>query len=210
MRKICSDTRDELVEQHYERFKPLVVESKTLLGDLRNVKSGDCVVAFSRREMFKVKLAIEKQTNDAVGMGLNLNIRSVVFYNLSKYNWDKVVQVSASQQLKLFARQLPNMTFAQLLAKFSKSRHLDGSYYLCQQAGINKVANMLENVPGLSLEDRYNFFFAPVNLRDPKAMYHLLRFASSFSQKLPVNIAMGIPTGSARNDSELLDLETNH
>lgn len=297
VRKICSDTGDELVEQHYGRFKPLVVEAKTLLGDLRNVKSGDCVVAFSRREIFEVKLAIEKQTkhrccviygalppetrrqqatlfndqdnefdvlvaSDAVGMGLNLNIRRVVFYGLSKYNGNKIVPVPASQvkqiagragrrgsrypdglcttlhledldylieclnqtfpevtkvglfpfyeQVELFAGQLPNMTFSQLLAKFSESCRLDGSYFLCQQAGIKKVANMLEKVPGLSLEDRYNFCFAPVNIRDPKAMYHLLRFASSYSQMLPVNIAMGIPTGSARNDSELLDLETKH
>ncbi|KAM7519408.1 hypothetical protein LguiB_018370 [Lonicera macranthoides] len=110
VRKICSETGDELVENHYERFKPLVVEAKTLLGDLRNVRSGDCVVAFSRREIFEVKLPIEKYTShcccviygalppdtrrqqpnlfndqdieydvlvasDAVGMGLNLNIR---------------------------------------------------------------------------------------------------------------------------------------
>ncbi|XP_010682137.2 DExH-box ATP-dependent RNA helicase DExH18, mitochondrial [Beta vulgaris subsp. vulgaris] len=297
VRKICSDTGDELVEQHYSRFKPLVVEAKTLLGDLRNVKSGDCVVAFSRREIFEVKLAIEKQTkhrccviygalppetrrqqatlfndhdnefdvlvaSDAVGMGLNLNIKRVVFYSLSKYNGDKVVPVPASQakqiagragrrgsrypdglcttlhledldylieclkqpfqevkkvglfpfyeQVELFAGQLPNTTFAQLLDKFAENCRLDGSYFLCQQAGIKKVANMLEKVQGLSLEDRYNFCFAPVNIRDPKAMYHLLRFASSFSQKLPVNIAMGMPKGSAKNDSELLDLETKH
>ncbi|MFZ8318572.1 hypothetical protein ACO1LA_13960, partial [Staphylococcus aureus] len=50
VRTICSETGDELVEQHYGRFKPLVVESKTLLGDIKNVRSGDCVVAFSRRE----------------------------------------------------------------------------------------------------------------------------------------------------------------
>ncbi|KNA19992.1 hypothetical protein SOVF_056490 isoform B [Spinacia oleracea] len=297
VRKICSDTGDELVEQHYGRFKPLVVEAKTLQGDLRNVKSGDCIVAFSRREIFEVKLTIEKQTkhrccviygalppetrrqqatlfndqdneydvlvaSDAVGMGLNLNIRRVVFYTLSKYNGDKVVPVPASQvkqiagragrrgsiypdglcttlnledldylieclkqpfeevqkvglfpsyeQVEYFAGQLSNTTFAQLLEKFAENCRLDGSYFLCQHAGIKKVANMLEKVQGLSLEDRYNFCFAPVNIRDPKAMYHLLRFASSYSQELPVNIAMGIPKDSARNDSELLDLETKH
>jgi ATP-dependent RNA helicase SUPV3L1/SUV3 len=69
---------------------------------------------------------------------------------------------------------------------------------------------MLEKVQGLSLEDRFNFCFAPVNIRDPKAMFHLLRFASAYSQKVPVNIAMGMPKGSARNDAELLDLETKH
>lgn len=297
VRKICSDTGDELQECHYDRFKPLVVEAKTLLGDLRNVRSGDCVVAFSRREIFEVKLAIEKHTNhrccviygalppetrrqqanlfndqdneydvlvasDAVGMGLNLNIRRVVFYTLSKYNGDKMVPVPASQvkqiagragrrgsrypdgltttfelndleylieclkqpfeevkkvglfpffeQVELFACQLSNVTFCKLLEKFGENCRLDGSYFLCRHDHIKKVANMLEKVPGLSLEDRFNFCFAPVNVRDPKSMYHLLRFATAYSQKLPVNIAMGMPKGSARNDAELLDLETKH
>lgn len=297
VRKICSETGDELHEQHYERFKPLVVEAKTLLGDLRNVRSGDCVVAFSRREIFEVKMAIEKHTNhrccviygalppetrrqqanlfndqdnefdvlvasDAVGMGLNLNIRRVVFYSLSKYNGDKIIPVPGSQvkqiagragrrgsiypdgltttlnlddldylieclkqpfevvkkvglfpffeQVELFAGQLSNYTFCQLLEKFGENCRLDGSYFLCRHDHIKKVANMLEKVQGLSLEDRFNFCFAPVNIRDPKAMYHLLRFASSYSKNAPVSIAMGMPKGSAKNDAELLDLETKH
>lgn len=297
VRKVCSDTGDELVEHHYERFKPLVVEAKTLLGDLKNVRSGDCIVAFSRREIFEVKLAIEKYTNhrccviygalppetrrqqaslfnnqdnefdvlvasDAVGMGLNLNIRRVVFYNLAKYNGDKMVPVPATQvkqiagragrrgsrypdgltttlhledldylieclkkpfdnvkrvglfpffeQVELFAGQLPDMKFSTLLEKFGANCRLDGSYFLCQHLHIRKIANMLERIQGLSLEDRFNFCFAPVNIRDPKAMYHLLRFASSYAQELPVNIAMGMPKCAARNDSELLDLETRH
>ncbi|XP_073062605.1 DExH-box ATP-dependent RNA helicase DExH18, mitochondrial isoform X2 [Primulina eburnea] len=297
VRTICLGTGDELIEQHYERFKPLVVEAKTLLGDLKNVRSGDCIVAFSRREIFEVKLAIEKHTthrccviygalppetrrqqaalfnnqdnefdvlvaSDAVGMGLNLNIRRTVFYNLSKYNGDKMVPVPASQvkqiagragrrgsrypegltttlqledldylieclkkpfdnvkkvglfpffeQVELFAAQLPDMKFSHLLEKFVANCRLDGSYFLCQHHHIKKISNMLEKIQGLSLEDRFNFCFAPVNIRDPKAMYHLLRFASSYAQKLPVNVAMGIPKCSARNDSELLDLETRH
>ncbi|GMI99227.1 hypothetical protein like AT5G39840 [Hibiscus trionum] len=297
VRKICTDTGDELHEHHYDRFKPLVVEAKTLLGDLQNVRSGDCVVAFSRREIFEVKMAIEKHTShrccviygalppetrrqqanlfndqdnefdvlvasDAVGMGLNLNIRRVVFYSLSKYNGEKIVAVPASQvkqiagragrrgsrypdgltttlhlddldylieclkqpfeevkkvglfpffeQVELFAGQFPNVTFCQLLEKFGENCRLDGSYFLCRHDHIKKVANMLEKVQGLSLEDRFNFCFAPVNIRDPKAMYHLLRFASAYSQNVPVSIAMGVPKGSAKNDAELLDLETKH
>lgn len=297
VRKICQDTGDELYEQNYERFKPLVVEAKTLLGNLENIRSGDCVVAFSRREIFEVKLAIERQTkhrccviygalppetrrqqaslfndqnneydvlvaSDAVGMGLNLNIRRVIFNSLSKYNGDKMVPVPASQvkqiagragrrgclypdglattlhlddldylieclkqpfddvkrvglfpyyeQVELFAGQLPDMTFNQILEKFGESCRLDGSYFLCRHDHIKKIANMLEKVQGLSLADRFNFCFAPVNVRDPKAMYHLLRYATSFGHKLPVNVAMGMPKSSARNDAELLDLETRH
>ncbi|XP_068643813.1 DExH-box ATP-dependent RNA helicase DExH18, mitochondrial-like isoform X2 [Aristolochia californica] len=297
VRKICSDTGDELIENHYERFKPLVVEAKTLLGDLQNIRSGDCVVAFSRREIFEVKMAIEKFTkhrccviygalppetrrhqanlfndqdneydvlvaSDAVGMGLNLNIRRVVFCNLSKYNGDKLVPVAASQvkqiagragrrgsrypdglttslhlddldylieclkqpfeevkqvglfpffeQVEMFSGQLSGVSFCQLLDKFGENCRLDGSYFLCRHDNIKKVAQMLEKVQGLSLEDRFNFCFAPVNVRDPKAMFHLLKFASSYSQNLPVGIAMGMPKGSARNDTELLDLESKH
>lgn len=297
VKKICEDTGDELIEQRYDRFKPLVVEAKTLLGDLKNVRSGDCVVAFSRREIFEVKLAIEKYTNhrccviygalppetrrqqanlfndenneydilvasDAVGMGLNLHIRRVVFYSLSKYNGDKTVPVPASQvkqiagragrrgsrypegltttfhledldylvsclkqpfevvekvglfpffeQFELFAAQLPDAPFSEILEKFTQNCRLDRSYFLCHHNHIKKVANMLEKVQGLSLEDRFNFCFAPVNIRDPKAMYHLLKFASIYSQKVPVNIAVGVPTSVARSDSELLDLETKH
>lgn len=297
VKNICSETGDELYEQHYERFKPLVVEAKTLLGDLKNVRSGDCIVAFSRREIFEVKMAIEKHTNhrccviygalppetrrqqanlfndqdneydvlvasDAVGMGLNLNIRRVVFNSLSKYNGDKIVPVPPSQvkqiagragrrgsrypdgltttlqledldylidclkqpfenvkkvglfpffeQVELFAGQLPDISFAHLLEKFGENCRLDGSYFLCRHDHIKKVANMLEKVQGLSLEDRFNFCFAPVNFRDPKAMYHLHRFAALYSIKVPVSIAMGMPKGSARNDAELQDLETKH
>ncbi|KAJ8749888.1 hypothetical protein K2173_013803 [Erythroxylum novogranatense] len=297
VRKICSETGDELYEQNYDRFKPLVVEAKTLLGDLCNVRSGDCVVAFSRREIFEVKLTIEKYTkhrccviygalppetrrqqaslfndpdnefdvlvaSDAVGMGLNLNIKRVVFNSLTKYNGDKNVPVPASQvkqiagragrrgsrypegltttlhlddlgylidclkqpfdevkkaglfpffeQVELFAGKLPNVTFSQLLEKFGENCRLDGSYFLCKHDHIKKIANMLEKVRGLSLEDRFYFCFAPVNIRDPKAMHHLLRFASVYSHKVPVNVAMGIPKGSARNDEELLDLECKH
>lgn len=297
VRKMCADTGDELVEEHYERFKPLVVEAKTLLGDLKNVKSGDCVVAFSRREIFEVKMAIEKHTNhrccviygalppetrrqqanlfndqeneydvlvasDAVGMGLNLNIRRVVFYSLNKYNGDKIVPVAASQvkqiagragrrgsrypdgltttlhledlnylieclqqpfdevrkvglfpffeQVELFAAQVPDMAFSTLLEHFGKHCRLDSSYFLCRHDHVKKVANMLEKVQGLSLEDRFNFCFAPVNIRNPKAMYHLYRFASTYSQDMPVNVAMGMPKSSAKNDTELLDLESRH
>ena len=297
VRKICADTGDELQEINYQRFKPLVVESKTLEGDLKKVQSGDCIVAFSRREIFEVKLAVEKLTShrccviygalppetrrqqaalfnddggeydvlvasDAVGMGLNLNIRRVIFYSLSKYDGDRVVPVPASQvkqiagragrrgsrypdglvttfnagdldylleclrrpfeevkqaglfpffeQFELFASQIPDLPFPELLDRFRHSCRLDGAYFLSRHDHVRKVANLLERVPGLSLADRFNFCFAPVNTRDPKVMHHLVRFAMNFSERKPVGIALGIPKASARSDAELLDMEAKH
>ncbi|KAJ3679663.1 hypothetical protein LUZ60_017674 [Juncus effusus] len=297
VKSIIADTGDDLIINQYNRFKPLVIEAKTLSSDLRNVKSGDCIVAFSRREIFEVKLAIEKNTkhkccviygalppetrrqqarlfndqdneydvlvaSDAVGMGLNLNIRRVVFHSLGKYNGDKIVLVSPSQvkqiagragrrgsvfpdglvttyktedldylieclqkpfeeakkvglfpcfeQVELFAGQYPKLGFGELLEKFRENCRLDGMYFFCNQDGVRKVANMLEQVQGLTLKERYNFCFAPCNVRDPKAMNHLFKFASCYSKNRRVNISMGMPTRSAKDDFELLDLETKH
>ncbi|KAF3555717.1 hypothetical protein F2Q69_00016107 [Brassica cretica] len=114
------------------------------------------------------------------------------------------------EQIEIFAAKVPDMAFSKLLEHFGKHCRLDGSYFLCRHDHVKKVANMLEKVQGLSLEDRFNFCFAPVNIRNPKAMYHLYRMASTYSQDMPVNVAMGMPKSSARNDTELLDLESRH
>ncbi|KAL1059847.1 hypothetical protein V6Z11_1Z001700 [Gossypium hirsutum] len=188
VRKICSDTGDELHEHHYDRFKPLVVEAKTLLGDLQNVRS----------EIFEVKMAIEKHTSHRCCviygalppetrrhqanlfmikiMNLMCLCKRVVFYSLSKATM--VTRLFLSRHLRL----------SKLLEELVVEEALDGLYFLCRHDHIKKVANMLEKVQGISLEDR---------------------FASAYSQNVPVSIAMGMPKGSAKNDSELLDLETN-
>ncbi|XP_078444548.1 ATP-dependent RNA helicase [Wolffia australiana] len=297
VRRVCGETGDELVEVNYGRFKPLVVEGSTLGGDLTRVRPGDCVVAFSRREIFEVKLAVERLAghrccviygalppetrrqqaalfneegsgydvlvaSDAVGMGLNLNIRRVVFYSLAKYDGDRVVPVAASQvkqiagragrrgsrypdglvttfaaadleylveclqrpfeeapqaglfplfeQVELFASQFPELPFSQLLDRFRQSCRLDGCYFFCRHDQVRKVAALLDRVPGLSLQDRFNFCFAPVNTRDPKVMNHLLRFAVKYGERRPVGIALGMPRASARSDAELLDMEAKH
>jgi ATP-dependent RNA helicase SUPV3L1/SUV3 len=139
IRKICADTGDDLLVHQYERFKPLVVEENTLRGYFQNIRSGDWVVAFSRKKIFEIKLAIETYTHhkccviygalppetrrqqaelfnqehneydvlvatDAVGMGLNLNIRRVVFYTLIKYDGEKTASVPASQVKQIAGR----------------------------------------------------------------------------------------------------------
>ncbi|KAH9305171.1 hypothetical protein KI387_009575, partial [Taxus chinensis] len=103
--------------------------------------------------------------------------------------------------------QLPNTTFFQLLEKFGKSCQLDESYFLCKPDHVKRATHMLDKILGLSLRDRYNFCYVPVNTRYPKAMSHLSRLSQQYSNNLLIRIAMGIPKGSARNDLELLDLE---
>lgn len=58
IRSLVAACGDELVEHEYERLTPLKV-SPSLDGDLSRVRRGDCVVAFSRREIFGLKQQVE-------------------------------------------------------------------------------------------------------------------------------------------------------
>lgn len=120
IKDLCARIGDKCEVHRYERLNPLVTMNKPL-GDLRNLEKGDAVVAFSRKELHKLKSGIEQQTgrrcaivygslppetraaqaalfndpnndydylcaSDAIGMGLNLEIKRVIFESSSKYD----------------------------------------------------------------------------------------------------------------------------
>ena len=60
-------TGDELIIHEYKRLSPLQVASKPL-PSLSAVQRGDCVVAFSRRDLFKAKHQIESATGLRCGV----------------------------------------------------------------------------------------------------------------------------------------------
>jgi ATP-dependent RNA helicase SUPV3L1/SUV3 len=60
--KLLKNTGDELVVRRYERLTPLVVEDKSLEGDLTKVRKGDCIVTFSRSSIFGIKRLVEEKT----------------------------------------------------------------------------------------------------------------------------------------------------
>ena len=110
---------DEFELINYNRLSTLKIDDVSLEGDYSKIRPGDCVVAFSRGDLFSVKKEIERLTpykccmiygqlppelrstqarlfneentgydvlvaSDAIGMGLNLNIRRVVFHTTVK------------------------------------------------------------------------------------------------------------------------------
>eukprot|EP00898_Chlorokybus_atmophyticus_P007868 jgi/Chlat1/8082/Chrsp75S07542 len=131
---------DEIQVVEYERLSPLK-PARTALMSLDGVKAGDCVVAFSRRDVHSIKREIEaagkhrccvvygslppetrsKQAqavlfnaarsgfgvlvaSDAVGMGLNLNIRRVVFSTTAKYDGENFRPLTASELKQIAGR----------------------------------------------------------------------------------------------------------
>lgn len=110
---------DEFVLEEYKRMSTLRIMDESLQGDYAKVQPGDCVVAFSKSDLFSIKRQIEQLTayrcaiiygalppetrstqarlfneedsgydilvaSDAIGMGLNLNIRRIIIHSVIK------------------------------------------------------------------------------------------------------------------------------
>ncbi|OVA05418.1 Helicase [Macleaya cordata] len=58
IQQILEVTGDSLKVHYYDRLSPLV-PSKVPLGSFSNIKTGDCIVTFSRREIYRLKKQIE-------------------------------------------------------------------------------------------------------------------------------------------------------
>ncbi|GAV80610.1 Helicase_C domain-containing protein/SUV3_C domain-containing protein [Cephalotus follicularis] len=59
IQEILKVTGDDVKVQYYERLSPLV-PLKVPLGSFNNIQTGDCIVTFSRQNIYKLKKQIEK------------------------------------------------------------------------------------------------------------------------------------------------------
>ncbi|KAK1390620.1 RNA helicase [Heracleum sosnowskyi] len=58
VQKLLKVTGDDVKVQHYETLSPLV-PLKVPLGSFSNIRTGDCIVTFSRKEIYNLKKVIE-------------------------------------------------------------------------------------------------------------------------------------------------------
>jgi ATP-dependent RNA helicase SUPV3L1/SUV3 len=118
VRTIAATNNDDFELHTYKRLTELKVADHSLHGDYSTCRPGDCIVAFSKAEIFAIKKEIEKLSaglkcaviygqlppetrslqarmfnegtldilvaSDAIGMGLNLNIRRIIFHSVHK------------------------------------------------------------------------------------------------------------------------------
>ncbi|CAN6656667.1 ATP-dependent RNA helicase Suv3p, mitochondrial [Trichomonascus vanleenenianus] len=139
IRRLCYLTGDSLEIVKYNRLSPLEVDSKALKGKLGDVKPGDCIVAFSKRELFILKAEVERKTkhkcaviygslpadtrakqamafndpksdykyliaSDAIGMGLNLAIRRIIFTTVKKFDGIQETLIPIAQTKQIAGR----------------------------------------------------------------------------------------------------------
>ncbi|GJN92169.1 hypothetical protein Rhopal_005199-T1 [Rhodotorula paludigena] len=137
VQRIAEELGDECVVKRYQRLSPLVVAERSLDGDLSRIRKGDCLVTFSRSNIFAFKRAIEEKTglrvavaygglppevreeqarafnegaydvlvaSDAVGMGLNLKIRRIVFESMHKFDGANEIRLPTPQIKQIAGR----------------------------------------------------------------------------------------------------------
>lgn len=142
LKRLCETTGEDLEVRHYKRLTNLSVEDSAL-GSLDNVQPGDCIVCFSKNDIYSVSREIESRgrevaviygtlppgtklaqaakfndpnnsckvmvATDAIGMGLNLSIRRIIFYSLIKPTTNEKGEkemdtISVSQALQIAGR----------------------------------------------------------------------------------------------------------
>ena len=62
MEALAKITGDELVVNRYQRLSPLEIAPRSLERDLTRIRKGDCIVTFSRTNIFNLKKDIEEKT----------------------------------------------------------------------------------------------------------------------------------------------------
>ncbi|KAK2145127.1 hypothetical protein LSH36_701g02017 [Paralvinella palmiformis] len=117
VKDIAMEIGDELEVRKYKRLTPIEVLDKAV-EDFSNIRPGDCIVCFSKNDIYHCSRQLEKRgveaaviygtlppgtkvaqankfndaddpcrvmvSTDAIGMGLNLNIKRIIFYSLVK------------------------------------------------------------------------------------------------------------------------------
>ncbi|XP_034944631.1 ATP-dependent RNA helicase SUV3 homolog, mitochondrial [Chelonus insularis] len=115
VRAVCSTTGEDVEVRRYKRLTELEIQEQALTT-LKNVEPGDCIVCFSKNDIYTVSRKLEQLNievaviygglppntklsqaakfndpehpckvmvaTDAIGMGLNLHIRRIIFYSL--------------------------------------------------------------------------------------------------------------------------------
>ncbi|KAI9597671.1 P-loop containing nucleoside triphosphate hydrolase protein [Syncephalis fuscata] len=187
VKRICETLNEEVEINEYQRLSPLELSKTSLNNSLKNIRKGDCVVTFSRENIFALKQEIESQTghrcaviygalppetraeqarlfnnpdsgydvlvaSDAIGMGLNLNIRRIIFESMEKFD-GKLVRPLQISQVKQIAGRAGRFQTAYAIGEATTLQKSDlGKLHRAMNTPQDdlKVSNKLDNFYGWS------------------------------------------------------------
>jgi ATP-dependent RNA helicase SUPV3L1/SUV3 len=138
--QMVKETGDNLTVKKYERLSPLKPQKEALSPPIVDgIEAGDCIVTFSKKELYRTKVLIERNTKfqccvvygdlppdtraeqaslfndpdsgfdvliatDAIGLGLNLNIRRIVFSTIEKFDGQDMRQLTVPEIKQIAGR----------------------------------------------------------------------------------------------------------
>ncbi|KAJ2836786.1 RNA helicase [Coemansia erecta] len=104
-----------------------------------------------------------------------------------------------TSMIEMFSHQFPDVSFSQLWSMFRDIASVDDQYFMCSFDDQESVAREIEKLP-LTVSERYQLIYAPVNARDPIVKQCLQTYAAAIAYKRECNIMdvvslpLGIPT----------------
>ncbi|XP_078079784.1 ATP-dependent RNA helicase SUPV3L1, mitochondrial isoform X2 [Mustelus asterias] len=246
--ELMYDTGEEVEVESYKRLTPMTILDSAL-ESLDNLHPGDCIVCFSKTDIYSLsrqiearglecaviygslppgtKLAQAKKFNDpedsckimvatdAIGMGLNLSIKRIIFNSLVKPSINEkgekeMDRITTSQALQIAGRagrfssafkegevttmhrddlpvlqEILSRTVEPIEDIFVSLSQVDGLYFVCNIDDFKFLADMIQHIP-LNLRVRYIFCTAPINRKHPFVCTSFLKFARQFSRNEPL------------------------
>lgn len=99
IKEIAKLTQDEVIVNKYDRLGPLKLQEATVGRDLSNIRKGDCVVAFSRNQIYTLKKGIEDKTGLRVALAYGQLPGEVRAEQASRFNNQKYDVIVGSDAL---------------------------------------------------------------------------------------------------------------
>uniref|UniRef100_A0AAQ6AEX5 ATP-dependent RNA helicase SUPV3L1, mitochondrial n=1 Tax=Amphiprion ocellaris TaxID=80972 RepID=A0AAQ6AEX5_AMPOC len=248
IRELMYSTGEEVEVHTYQRLTPFSILDHAV-ESLDNLRPGDCIVCFSKNDIYSISRQIEARglecaviygslppgtklsqakkfnnpddpckilvATDAIGMGLNLSIKRIIFNSLVKPNINEkgekqMETISTSQALQIAGRagrfsskfkegevttmhrddlpvlkEILSHTVDPIEDIFVSLSQVDGLYFVCNIDDFKFLADMIQHIP-LNLRSRYVFCTAPINKKQPFVCTSFLKFARQFSRDEPL------------------------
>ncbi|XP_068443110.1 ATP-dependent RNA helicase SUPV3L1, mitochondrial [Clinocottus analis] len=240
IRELMYTTGEEMEVNNYKRLTPFSILDEAV-ETLDNLSPGDCIVCFSKNDIYSISRQIEARglecaviygslppgtklsqakkfndpddpckilvATDAIGMGLNLSIRRIIFNSLIKPNVNEkgekhMETISTSQALQISGRA------GRFASKFKEGEvttmHKDDLPVLkeilshsvepIQTAGLHPTAEQIEmfayHLPDATLSNLVDIF---VSLSQVDGMYFVcniddFKFLADMIQHIPLNL----------------------
>ncbi|KAI8325097.1 ATP-dependent RNA helicase SUPV3L1, mitochondrial-like protein [Martensiomyces pterosporus] len=116
-----------------------------------------------------------------------------------------------TEVIEMFSHQFPKVPFSQLWTMFRDIATVGNDFFLCSFRDQEAIAQAIEELP-LTIRDRYQFLYAPINCRDPIALSCVRQYAAAVANRQECKVAdvIKLPKKEPKTRDDLRVLEQWH